>query len=235
MQREFINIAAHELRTPTQSIVGYMELIKMRPKNFEKYLGPLDRNSERLYRLTEHLLEIARIESNTLKLEKEQFDLYDLIEETINDFRTKSRNKNNNDFRLVHIGNNNDCKRDERNQVFLYADKNRIQEVLSNLLSNAYKFTEKGTITTEIKNCPNDQVIISIQDNGRGIDPTIVPRLFKKFVTKSEKGTGLGLYISKNIVEAHGGKIWGENNENGKGANFMFTLPLEIINQDIIK
>ena len=235
MQQEFINIAAHELRTPTQSIVGYMELIKMRPKNFQKYLDPLDRNSERLYRLTEHILEIARIESKTLKLEMEQFDIYDLIEETINDFTTKYQNKNNNDFRLVHINNKgynlNDRERNEKDKLLLYADKNRIQQVVSNLLSNAYKFTENGTITTEIKNGPDDQIIISIKDSGKGIDPMVFPRLFKKFVTKSEKGTGLGLYISKNIVEAHGGKIWGENMANGKGANFVFILPIKNINQ----
>lgn len=239
MQKEFINIAAHELRTPTQSIVGYMELIKMRPKNFQKYLDPLDRNSERLYRLTEHILEIARIESDSLKLEKEEFDIYDLIKETINDFTNKSRNKNKNYFRLVYNDNNKDCnldddKGEERDQLSLYADKNRIQQVVSNLLSNAYKFTENGTITTEIKIRPEGQIIISIQDTGKGIDPTILPRLFKKFVTKSEKGTGLGLYISKNIVQAHGGKIWGENNGNGKGANFVFTLPFKNINQHIV-
>lgn len=239
MQKEFINIAAHELRTPTQSIVGYIELIKMRPKNFRKYLDPLDRNSERLYRLTEHILEIARIESDTLKLEKEQFDIYDLIKETINDFTNKSRNKNKNDFRLVYNDNNKDCnldddKGEERDKLSLYADKNRIQQVVSNLLNNAYKFTENGTITTEIKNRTEGQIIISIQDTGKGIDPTILPRLFKKFVTRSEKGTGLGLYISKNIVQAHGGKIWGENNGNGKGANFVFTIPLTNINQHIV-
>ena len=101
-------------------------------------------------------------------------------------------------------------------------------------MSNAYKFTENGTITTEIKIRLEGQIIISIQDTGKGIDPTILPRLFKKFVTKSEKGTGLGLYISKNIVQAYGGKIWGENNGNGKGANFVFTLPFKNINQHIV-
>lgn len=125
--------------------------------------------------------------------------------------------------------------------LFVYADKNRIQQVLSNLLSNALKFTEDGVITINTEkfmdivninsnenNKEKEFVSIKIKDTGKGIDPEVLPRLFEKFATKSDKGTGLGLYISKNIIDAHGGKIWGEdNNKYGKnGAEFGFTLPL---------
>ena len=116
--------------------------------------------------------------------------------------------------------------------LFVYADKNRIQQVIFNLLDNASKFTEKGEITLSIiendetnSNDKYNNITIRIQDTGKGLDSEILPRLFKKFSTKSERGTGLGLYISKNIVEAHGGKIWAENTSNGKGAVFVFTLP----------
>ena len=119
----------------------------------------------------------------------------------------------------------------------VYADKNRIQQVIFNLLDNAFKFTEKGEITLSViedkikereEENNEDQynnITIKIQDTGKDIDSELIPRLFKKFATKSERGTGLGLYISKNVIESHGGKIWTENISNGKGAVFVFTLP----------
>ena len=112
--------------------------------------------------------------------------------------------------------------------TFVNADKARIIQVLSNLLGNALKFTKEGNIIINIKKINEDQqVMVTIKDSGTGIDPEILPRLFTKFATKSEEGTGLGLFISKSIVEAHGGKMWAENNSNGIGATFYFTLPLD--------
>jgi signal transduction histidine kinase len=105
-------------------------------------------------------------------------------------------------------------------------DKARIIQVLSNLLGNALKFTKEGNIFISIKKINEEQVNVSIKDSGTGIDQEILPRLFEKFATKSDEGTGLGLYISKNIVEAHGGKIWAENNSDGRGSTFYFTLPI---------
>ena len=244
MQKEFINVAAHELRTPTQSIVGYCEMIEVFPENTQKYLEPVKRNAEKLYRLTEDILDVSRIESGTLRLEKSKFDLREIILNLIEDLTTKMKKEDN-----VIKSNKEDRDKNTHIQLiypelsaeplFVYADKNRIQQVLSNLLGNALKFTEYGVITinTEkfidtINNNENTEekefVSIKIKDTGKGIDPEVLPRLFEKFATKSDKGTGLGLYISKNIIDAHGGKIWGGDNNKYKknGAEFGFTLPL---------
>ena len=258
IQKEFINVAAHELRTPTQSIVGYCEMIDTFPENTEKYLEPVKRNAEKLYRLTEDILDVSRIESGTLKLEKINFDLREIIVSLIEDLTTKKKKED-------AINSDKKHKTDKNaniqlvypelpaQPIFIYADKNRIQQVISNLLSNALKFTENGIITITMEkfkdnnNNSNDDyddddnekqefVCIKIKDTGKGIDPEVMPRLFEKFATKSDRGTGLGLYISKNIVEAHGGKIWGMNNKNNNnmyvenGAEFGFTLPLFNIN-----
>jgi len=243
IQKEFINIAAHELRTPTQSIIGYLEMVKSFPENFKKYWEPLERNSQRLYQLSEDILDIARIESNNLNLNKEKFDIYNLIKETIDDFTNKFRNARKNDIKILYldednnnnyadgkyqINNNNNYKK----EIFVYADRIRIQQVISNLLTNAYKFTENGIIIINIIKRSNkkneNKVTVSIKDTGKGIDQEILPKLFEKFITKSGIGTGLGLYISRNIVEAHGGKIRGYNNTDGKkGATFEFTFPIQ--------
>ena len=119
--------------------------------------------------------------------------------------------------------------------IAVVADKHRIIQVVSNLLNNAVKFTKQGviTISTAKKKKDNnnsieeDEVIVSIRDTGIGIHPQVLPKLFTKFVSTSPKGTGLGLYICKSIVEAHGGKIWAENNADGDGATFMFSLPID--------
>ncbi len=109
----------------------------------------------------------------------------------------------------------------------MVADKGRISQVLSNLVSNALKFSKSGTITVsiEISNYDNKkEFIVSVKDTGVGIDSDMMPRLFTKFSSKSQTGTGLGLFISKSLVEAHGGRIWAENNPDGKGATFRFSL-----------
>ena len=244
MQKEFINVAAHELRTPTQSIIGYCEMIDAFPENTLKYLDPVKRNAEKLYRLTEDILDVSRIESGTLKLEKSKFDLREIIVNLIEDLTAKMKKEES----AIRSNQENPDKNTNiqliypelsAEPLFVYADKNRIQQVLSNLLSNALKFTEDGVITINTEkfldkinnnanNEENEFVSIKIKDTGKGIDPEVLPRLFEKFATKSDKGTGLGLYISKNIIDAHGGKIWGhDNNKNGKnGAEFGFTLPL---------
>jgi signal transduction histidine kinase len=117
--------------------------------------------------------------------------------------------------------------------IMIFADKERIYQVISNLVKNALKFIPSNDGKIEIslekvneKDDGKEFASVKIKDNGKGIDKEILPRLFEKFVSKSETGTGLGLYISKNIVEAHGGKIWAENDSDGKGATFSFTLPI---------
>jgi two-component system, OmpR family, sensor histidine kinase VicK len=117
------------------------------------------------------------------------------------------------------------------NKIFAFVDQNRIKQVIFNLLDNAYKFTERGEITVLIMEEENNDkykyndIKNKIHDTGKVIDTKLLPRLFEKFATKSDKGTGLGLYISKNIIEAHGGKIRIDKTTNGKGAIFVFTLP----------
>jgi len=226
LKTEFINIAAHELRTPTQAIVGYCEMHDAFPEKKYEYINPIKRNAERLYKLTNDILDVAKIESNSLKLDIEKIEINEIINETVKDFVNRPLSIINKDLKInLNPSNNN------KTPSFVYADKNRIQQVIFNLLDNAFKFTERGEITVSImeeENNDNDQyndIKIKIHDTGKGIDTELLPRLFEKFATKSERGTGLGLYISKNIVEAHGGKIWIDKTTNGKGAIFVFTLP----------
>jgi two-component system sensor histidine kinase VicK len=217
LQREFINIASHEMKTPTQAILGYSELLETDPKNNTEIIASLKRNASRLQRLTNDILEVSRIESQTLKLNKEKVNINEKIREIIDDVRNQVQNPN--DLQIIFS--------ETKREVHLQADKTRLYQVIANLLTNAIKFTNVGTITvsTEV-NDNNNELIVTVKDSGEGIHSDIIPRLFTKFATKSNVGTGLGLYISKNIIEAHGGRIWAENNRDGKGANFTFTLPL---------
>jgi signal transduction histidine kinase len=221
MQKEFINIAAHELRTPTQAILGYAELIQMQQSsiNRDEALSRLINNAERLQRLTEDILDVTRIESQTLKLDKRKFDLRDMAASVLDDYRNRIQNGKNVGLVLLNAD----------KAAFVVADKGRISQVLSNLVSNALKFTKSGTVSVSIEEVKNDdynkEFIAAVKDTGTGIDSDIMPQLFTKFVSKSQTGTGLGLFISKSIVEAHGGRIWAENNPDGKGATFRFSLP----------
>ena len=222
MQREFINIASHEIKTPTQAILGFSEIINQHPQKRDEMIEAIQRNAARLHRLTNDILDVSRIESNTLKLHKERFNLRELISNIAKDYASQS---NNASVQLIY---KSEKKDDDNNTPFyVEADKARLTQIISNLISNAFKFTEKGVISI-VSEKKYDQVIFSIKDTGLGIDAEILPRLFTKFATKSQMGTGLGLYISKSIIEAHGGRIWAENNPEGRGAIFFFTLPLSI-------
>jgi signal transduction histidine kinase len=224
MQQEFINIASHEMKTPTQAILGYSKLIQRHPEKREVMMEAIARNATRLQRLTNDILDVTRIETQSLKLNIERVNLNELISNLIEDYRNEIE-KTNKDIKLLH---------EPQDQIIeVEADKNRLTQVISNLLSNAIKFTKKGTIrvTEEVK---DSKAFISIKDTGQGIDTEIFPRLFLKFAAKSETGTGLGLFISKSIVEAHGGKIWAENNDSSdgkKGATFTFSIPLSKLEQ----
>ena len=224
MQREFINIAAHELRTPIMPILGEAEFIKHQFDNKKKtveiekeQVSLIIRNAKRLDRLASDILDVAKIESQSLKLNRERFNLKAVLSAAAQDLGDHIAKNIGNDPSLEVLYNAND--------IIVSADKERITQVISNLLSNALKFTEEGYISISAEKKDKD-VIVTVEDTGVGIDPEILPRLFSKFVTKSEKGTGLGLYISKNIVEKHGGKIWAENNADGKGATFVFSIPI---------
>ena len=232
MQREFIDVAAHELRTPIQPIISLSEMVLYKSKDLEqsKLLEVINRNAKRLHRLTEDILDATKIESQSLNLNKQQFNLKDVITYAIDDimtnkvFSTSPKTNNNHTVQLFYHN---------PQHVFVYADKGRISQVISNLLNNAVKFTKDGgsiTVTVEKeeeKKYTNQQILVAIKDTGIGIDPQIMPRLFTKFATKSQtRGTGLGLFICKGIIEAHGGNIWAENNRDGKGAIFSFSLPV---------
>lgn len=221
MQKDFVNIAAHELRTPIQPVLGMSRILQNRVKGKEEsqMIDMIVRNAKRLQQLTENILDITKIETNSLRLNKSQFDLYNLLHSIINDY-ARHINKPGIKVKFEPITNET---------LLINADIGRITQVVNNLLNNAAKFTKKGSIilSTKIKkDNHNNEVVISIKDSGSGIDSEILPKLFSKFATKSEHGTGLGLYISKSIVETHGGKIWAESNINGKGAKFSFTLPI---------
>jgi signal transduction histidine kinase len=249
-QKEFINVAAHELRTPIVPILGLSELLysqmkknmpddevrkqqqDLQKKRQLEKLEVIIRNAARLQGLTEDILDVTKIESQALKLQPERIELNDLVSNIIRDY-TRSENgklKANVQVRFE--------PHDKDSSIFVNADRGRLSQVISNLISNALKFTEEGSITVAIdkkinndNNNNNNQVIVSVKDTGSGIDPEIQSRLFEKFATKSDEGTGLGLYISKSIIEAHGGKIGAENNTNAdgegrRGATFYFTLPL---------
>jgi signal transduction histidine kinase len=270
-QKEFINVAAHELRTPIVPILGLSELLysqmnknmpddddndkgrkqllqpeqqdKQHQQDFlqkKKQLEKLEviiRNASRLQRLTEDILDVTKIESQALKLRLEKANLKDLISDIIGDYtRSNEIGKLKSNVKIRFN------PHDKDSSIFVNVDRGRIAQVISNLISNALKFTEEGSITLAIdkkisKDNNNNQVIVSVKDTGAGIDPEILPRLFTKFATKSDVGTGLGLYISKSIIEAHDGKIWAENNKNNdnnnnldeqtrRGSTFYFTLPL---------
>jgi two-component system sensor histidine kinase VicK len=231
MQRDFINIAAHELRTPIQPILGLSQVVSPKVGEEERgHMRVIIRNAKRLQRLTENILDVTRIDNHSLKLQRERFNLIDLISRIVQDFRNQIDSPN-----LVLVCQFKERREDENGLTFVHADKSRLIQVLSNLLSNAIKFTKEGIISVNVekrvkqkeKAIKQEEAIITVKDMGVGIDPKLLDRLFSKFATKSFAGTGLGLFISKSIVEAHGGRIWAENNSDGRGATFIFTLPLE--------
>lgn len=232
-QKDFINIAAHELRTPIQPIIGLSEVLRQRKLEGQlqqdKILDTIIRNAKRVQNLSEDLLDVARIESNSLSLKKEKFNLNQLILNAITDSRnyiaSENMSSNNNNINIEPIFK-------EKVDIYLEADKNRINQVILNLLVNAIRFTKKGTITITIETKEREYddigdkvVVIAIKDSGTGIAAKIFPKLFTKFASVSHGGTGLGLFISKNIIEAHGGRMWAENNQNDNGATFSFSLP----------
>jgi signal transduction histidine kinase len=269
--KEFINIAAHELRTPTQAIMGYSELLQILIEEDEgeeeqiignnnpnisstvkgldeqkkKALEAIFRNATRLDRLEKQILDITKIESNTLTLGKERFNLTEKIRDTVADFiANEMRRDSGYDKKNIKIEFETETGAERggagEKDIFIDADKTRVYQVIANLLRNAIKFASKGgviTITTDVITKQADAdgtvggeergqvVIVKIKDNGTGIAANILPKLFTKFATTSSEGLGLGLYVSKKIVEAHGGRIWAENNPDGKGATFAFSLP----------
>ena len=243
-QQEFINVAAHELRTPIQPIISLSGVLLHKVKDGENHelIDVIFRSAKRLQRLSHDILDVTRIESGLLRLNKERFDLKQVISNTVDDYRNQIKNPRRN-IRLVYVldkketweGGDVGARQEQlypplqivdNNDVIIEADKGRIIQVVDNLLSNALKFTNEGTISISVER-KDSQAVVNVKDNGQGIDSGILPKLFTKFASKSQTGgTGLGLFISKNIIEAHGGRIWAENNTDGKGSTFSFSLPV---------
>lgn len=223
IQAEFINIAAHELRTPTQSIIGYCEMLAMYPTDSKDYLERLARNADRLYTLISDLLDASKIDLGMLKITKTDINLTDIIREVVNDIRRKPyySTKNNSSTKTKP----NIKLNLPSHPIIVRGDKFRITQVLFNLLDNAIKFTNSGLILVSIKLDVKNLVRVSIKDDGKGIDSRIQSKLFEKFTTMSDTGIGLGLFISKKIIDSHGGTISGKNNKDARGATFSFTLP----------
>jgi signal transduction histidine kinase len=226
MQQEFINVAAHELRTPIQPILGMIGLIRSKGalisnEELDHSLGLIGRNAERLKRLAENILDVTRIESQSLILNKERLNLREVISDFIqNDVWNQVYYRNTVPVIFEPKHENNDV-------IYVEAEKERLIQVIENLIFNAIKFTKDGAIVVSLsKSTVSNQAIVSVKDTGVGIDQEILPRLFDKFASRSFQGTGLGLFISKSIIEAHGGKIWAENNSDGIGATFGFSLPI---------
>lgn len=217
LQKEFINVAAHELRTPIQPILGLSQALRDNSgaRDHREFLDAIVRNAKRLNKLSEDVLQVSRIESNLLKLNYEQFDIGEVIGDVV-----KSAKQNTRDRRIRFK------VQAKKNRVS--GDRTKIEQVIGNLVDNAVKFTASGTITVDARQ-KGRQVMVSVKDGGRGIHPDIMPRLFTKFASKSDGGTGLGLYICKKIVEAHGGEISAENNRRAKGATFRFCIPVKSI------
>jgi len=226
MQKEFINVAAHELRTPIMPILGEAELIENDISDNEfasvskEQISSIIRNAKRLDRLAADILDVTNIEGKSLKLNKSTFDIDEILSELVTEYSRHIENDQSKRKRVKILY--------EPIHVRIFADRYRITQVISNIINNAIKFTEQGSIAIE-GSISKNELTIKITDTGKGIDKEIVNRLFDKFVSRSEQGTGLGLFISKNIMESHGGTITGFNNENGTGATFVFTLPLDNI------
>ncbi|HXT84682.1 MAG TPA: HAMP domain-containing sensor histidine kinase [Verrucomicrobiae bacterium] len=225
LQKDFINIAAHELRTPIQTITGLIFLLKTKKENIlgkeDEMIDVISRNADRLQKLTENILYKTKIDSQGVKLSKEKFDINEKIDMFVKDL--SHQNNTNNDIEILSIL--------SEDSIVVNADKIRVYELLSNLLNNAIKFTRYGKIIIssyidDFSLNSRKSVVVKISDTGIGIHNDLLPMLFTPLITSSSFGTGLGLFICKSIVEAHGGKIWAENNSDGMGATFYFLLPL---------
>lgn len=228
IQKEFIHTAAHELRTPVQSITGFSELLTNQRgsiETFKFYIEIINKNAIRLQKLITRVLDITQIDSDSLILKKETFDLIQFTSEIIHDYQYKVKSEKKIDFDFqVYLDNT----KNSSSPMYMTADRIRLHQVFTNLIDNALEFSkEGGKIIVKIeKSTTKNEVIVKIIDSGHGISQEIFPILFNKFVTRSKSGTGLGLYLSKKVIETHGGRIWAFNNINGLGATFSFSIPL---------
>jgi signal transduction histidine kinase len=214
MQKEFVNIAAHELRTPVQPILGMAEILEGEFGSRDD-IRIITRNARRLERLTQDILDVTRIESQSLNLVPEKFDMGELMTTLVDDYRRRLLNGDGVELEYLQ----------KEVPLPVEGDRERLSQVITNLLDNALRFTKKGKVSVTAEKDPDGGVRVLVSDTGVGIDVDMLPRLFTKFASKGERGTGLGLFISRSIIEAHRGRIWGANNPDGVGATFAFVIP----------
>lgn len=225
LKDEFVYFASHELRSPMTAIKSYVWMVLNDKAGSltevaRKYLNIVYASTERLIKLVNDMLNLSRIESGKIKLEPETFDISQIVSVVKEEFLTKAAEKG---LRLEVQA--------DQNLPQITADKGKIIQVLENLVSNAIKFTDSGQVSISIFKRP-DYLEVSISDTGRGIAQTDLHRLFTKFgrldtglVKSAESGTGLGLYISQQFIQLHGGQISAAS-KIGQGSTFTFTLPL---------
>jgi len=217
LKDDFINIASHELKSPLHPIYGFVELAQNGDIGKDEALAGISKQARQLEEVANRILDISRIENGSLYLSYEKFNLSDMVSEIISSHAL-----------------NLDTVKIETNLekgISVEADRVRIGQVVRNLLNNALKFTESGIIQITVQhNLQKNLVEVTIKDNGPGIHSEVFPKLFNKFITKSPKseswkGNGLGLYLSREIINAHGGHIFAYNNKDA-GATFKFTIPI---------
>jgi len=241
MQKHFISIASHELRGPLQPILGLSDALRHSTENQAEariFADTIFVNAKKLQNTTDNVLQATKMENQLLSLNKERLDIIGFVRSIVNDCNNQMKVSGKNIQLLLLFGKSMpegkriEVKEPPNHEIILNADKSRLNQVLTNLLTNAIHFTDNGTIFIIIEeqsdyksSTRQNQVVISVKDTGCGINPEVYPRLFTKFGTMHNAGTGLGLYISRCIIEAHGGKIWAMNNPDGRGAAFTFTLP----------
>jgi signal transduction histidine kinase len=209
---------AHEIRNPIQSILGLAEVMlsnkNLDAGHIEDLVRIIIKNAKKIQILTDNILEAARIDSHLLTLNMEEFDLVELVKDLLKDLKNQIRDKKMSLF-----------LKSNQESISLVADKMRLSQVFLNIINNAINVAQQGEIIVFLERQDDNTVLVRITDNGPGIPSNLKDKIFNKFVTGSKSGTGLGLYICKNIIEKHGGKIWADNNKN-KGANFNFTMPM---------
>lgn len=236
---DFISIASHQLRTPLTAIKGYISMIlegdfgKLTKKEVDS-LKKVFVSNERLIRLVENLLNISRIESGRLQFNFAEVQLENMIDSVVGELAFHAKEKG---LKLIY-------KKDEKTPPPVKIDEEKIRQVVMNLIDNAIKYSQKGSILVSLKYVENRQetpsdakerqnnyIEFCVADSGMGISKDDLPRLFQKFTRGSgtslvhTEGTGLGLYVARMMIEAHNGKIWAESEGEGKGSKFCFKLP----------